>query len=183
MEYIANYKTFEDLIDNINHKDKDKRIRFKEIDSISFFIDNKKKFDLILIKQTIHLLSFTNIKVLLSLCKKSLNPEGKIFIFTLDSTENELPSFRLMKIKLTKSLQRDKKILKLITKCYPKYKKKKFIYKVKIDKKKYLKMVRDQYISTLLSLNRKEILKGIEEIKLKYKNIIQFKDKLDCFIL
>ena len=39
-----------------------------------------------------------------------------------------------MKTKLSKSLKRDKKIFKLITKLYP-YKKSKFIYKVKINKK------------------------------------------------
>jgi len=45
-------------IDLVNHKDKDKRIKFKKIDALSFFLKNKIKFDLILIKQTIHLLDF-----------------------------------------------------------------------------------------------------------------------------
>ena len=49
-----------------------------------FFFQEKSKFDLILIKQTIHLMKFGEIKKLLKILKKSLNPKGKILIFTLD---------------------------------------------------------------------------------------------------
>ena len=170
-------------IDIINHKDKDKRINFKKSDATSFFLTSKKKFDLILIKQTIHLLTFKKIKRLLFLCKKNLKHNGKIFILTLDSKKNELPTFRKMKIRLNKSLKRDNKVLKLITRLYPQRKRKNFIYKVKINKKKYLTMIENRYISILLPLSKNEILEGIEEINYKYKNYIQFRDKLDCFIL
>ena len=170
-------------IDIINHKDKDKRINFKKSDATSFFLTSKKKFDLILIKQTIHLLTFKKIKRLLFLCKKNLKHNGKIFILTLDGKRNELPTFRKMKIRLNKSLKRDNEVLKLITTLYPKRKRQKFIYKVKINKKKYLTMIENKYISILLPLSKNEILKGIEEINYKYKNYIQFRDKLDCFIL
>ncbi len=170
-------------IDIVNHKDKDKRIKFKKIDAISFFSTNKKKFDLILIKQTIHLLSFKKIKELLFLCKKNLNRNAKIFILTLDAKKNELPTFKKMKIRLNKSLDRDKRVLKLITKLYPERKNKKFIYKVDINKKKYLIMIENRYISILLPLTKREILYGIKEINHKYKNYIKFRDKLDCFIL
>jgi ubiquinone/menaquinone biosynthesis C-methylase UbiE len=171
-------------IDITNHKDKDKRIRFRKIDASSFFLKNKSKFDLILIKQTIHLLDLKEIKKLLILSKKNLSQNGRIFIFTLDPDKNELPTFKLMKKKLIKSLNRDKEILKIITKLYPCRIKKKFIYKVEIFKKKYLKMIQNRYISTLLSLSKKKLLKGVEEINLKYKNnIIRFNDKLICIII
>ena len=87
-------------IDLVNHRDKDKRIEFKKMDALSFFLSNKKKFDLILIKQTIHLLKISDIRKLISNCKKSLNPEGIILIFTLDPRKNELPSFKMMEKKL-----------------------------------------------------------------------------------
>ena len=170
-------------IDIINHKDKDKRINFKKSDATSFFLTNKKKFDLILIKQTIHLLTFKKIKRLLFLCKKNLKRDGKIFILTLDGKGNEIPTFKKMKIRLDKSLKRDNKVLKLITRIYPKLKRKKFIYKVEINKKKYIDMIKNKYISILLSLSKREILEGIEEINYKYRNYIQFRDKLECFIL
>ena len=169
-------------IDIINHKDKDKRITFKKINAISFLFKNKKKFDLIIIKQTIHLLNFKEIKKLLYLSQENLSKNGKILIFSLDPENNEIPVFNLMKSELSKSLKRDKKIFKLITKLYP-YKKSKFIYKVKIIKSRYLKMLENRYISTLLSMSNYQLQKGLNEIKHKYKNKIKFRDKLICLIL
>ena len=170
-------------IDVINHKDKDNRINFKKIDAKNFFSRNKNQFDLILIKQTIHLLDFKTIKKLLFLSKKSLTKNGKIFIFTLDTYQNELPTFKLMKTKLEKSLDRDKKILEFISNLYPKRLKKKFIYNVKILKKKYLEMIEKRYISILLSLNNQQISIGLNEINSKYKKTIRFKDRLTCIVL
>jgi ubiquinone/menaquinone biosynthesis C-methylase UbiE len=169
-------------IDITAHKDKDKRIKFKKIDASTFFLKNKYKFDLILIKQTIHLLNLKEIKKLLILSKKNLTKNGKILIFTLDTSKNELPTFKLMKTKLTKSLKRDQKILKLIIKLFP-YKKNKFIYKVNIKKKEYLKMIQSRYISTLLSLTKEELQKGMNEINYRYSNNISFFDKLICVTL
>ena len=169
-------------IDIINHKDKDKRIKFKKIGASNFFKKNRSKFNLILIKQTIHLLNLKEIRKLLILSKKNLSQGGKIIIFTLDTVKNELPTFKLMKTKLIKSLKRDKKILKLVTKLCP-HKKKKFIYKVNVIKKEYLKMVQKRYISTLLTFSKQEIQKGMNEINIKYGNNIKFNDKLICVIL
>ena len=170
-------------IDVINHKDKDNRINFKKIDAKNFFSKNKNQFDLILIKQTIHLLDLNTIKKLLFLSKKNLSKNGKIFIFTLDTYQNELPTFKLMKTKLEKSLDRDKKILEFISNLYPRRLKKKFIYKVKILKKKYLEMIEKRYISILLSLNNQQISIGLNEINSKYKKTIRFKDRLTCIVL
>ena len=147
-----------------------------------FFFDKKSNF-LILIKQTIHLLDLNTIKKLLFLSKKNLTNNGKILIFTLDTNQNELPTFKLMKKKLKKSLERDKKILEFISKLYPQRLKKKFIYKVKIIKKKYLEMIEERYISILLSLNNKQISIGLKEIDSKYKKTIRFKDRLTCIVL
>jgi len=169
-------------IDITNHKDKDKKIIFKRVNALSFFLKTKKKFDLILIKQTIHLLNFNEIKKLLYLSKKNLSKNGKILIFNLDTNNNEIPTFKLMKTELSKSLKRDKKIIKLITKLYP-YKKSKFIYKVKILREKYLEMIQKRYISTLLPMTKSQIQKGMDEIKYKYKSDIKFRDKLICLIL
>jgi ubiquinone/menaquinone biosynthesis C-methylase UbiE len=170
-------------IDIINHKDKDKRIKFRKIDASSIYFRNNEKFDLILVKQTIHLLKLNDIKRLLFILKKHLRINGRIYIFTLDANKNELPTFSLMKIKLLNSLKKDKKISNLIKKIYPDTSKKKFIFKVNIIKKNYLKMIEKRYISTLLPLTKKELLKGMEEIDFKYKNNIKFNDKLTCLIL
>ena len=170
-------------IDIINHKDRDRRINFKKKNILNFSLKKNQKFDLILIKQTIHLMKFKEIKRLLKLLKKKLNPDGKILIFTLDTEKNEIPTFKLMKLKLNESLQRDRKILKIIANLYPHRIKRKFIFDVKISKKKYLEMIRKRYISTLIPFSSKQIDQGIEEIKLRYKNTLRFKDKLICNIL
>ena len=121
-------------IDVVNHKDRDRRINFKRINVLNFSLKKSQKFDLILIKQTIHLMKLKEIKRLLKLLKKNLNPNGKILIFTLDTEKNEIPTFKLMKQKLNQSLQRDKKILKIITNLYPHRIRRKFIFNVKISK-------------------------------------------------
>ena len=170
-------------IDVVNHKDRDRRINFKRMNVLNFSLKKSQKFDLILIKQTIHLMKLKEIKRLLKLLKKNLNPNGKILIFTLDTEKNEIPTFKLMKQKLNQSLQRDKKILKIITNLYPHRIRKKFIFDVKISKKKYLEMIKNRYISTLIPFSKKQIDQGIEEIKMRYKNVLIFRDKLICIIL
>ena len=170
-------------IDIVNHKDKDKRINFKKMNILNFSLRKDQKFDLILIKQTIHLMKFIEMKKLLKFLKKSLNSKGKILIFILDTDKNEIPTFKLMKYRLNKSLKRQKKILKIITKLYPNRIKKKFIFNVKVRKNKYLDMIKNRYISTLIPLSKKQLIQGTQEIELKYKNEIRFKDKLICIIL
>ena len=170
-------------IDLVSHKDRDKRINFQKIDALSFFSTNKEKFDLILVKQTIHLIEFNKIKSLLVKMNKNLKPNGEIFILTLDPYKNEMPNFSLMKIELLKSLKRDQKILKLISKLYPKRIIKNFIYKVEITKKKYINMISERFISTLLRFNNKQIVTGIKQINQKYKKKLRFNDKLVCIII
>ncbi len=170
-------------IDIEHHKDIDKRITFKKIDALKFIKKDNKKYDLILIKQTIHFLKFTEIKKLIYSCKNKLNPDGRIVIFTLETSKNEIPTFLLMKKKLIKSLKRDKKILKFIFSFFPNKIVKKFSFKVKMRRSKYIEMVRNRYISILLSLKVNEISNGIEEIKSKFKKKLCFQDKLICIIL
>ena len=88
-----------------------------------------------------------------------------------------------MKKKLQISLNNDEKLFKLILKNKFKIISKKFNYDVQILKTKYLQMIKDRYISTLLNLNNKQILNGINEIKSNYGNLIKFKDRLVCLII
>ena len=170
-------------IDIVNHKDRDKRINFKKTNILDLSLRKSQKFDLILIKQTIHLIKLNEVKKLFKSLRKILNPKGKIAIFTLDTENNEIPTFKLMKLKLNKSLIRDKKIFKIITNLYPKRIQKKFIFNVRISKKKYLEMIKNRYISTLIPLSKKQLSQGIQEIELNYKDKLRFKDKLTCIIL
>ena len=170
-------------IDIERHRDRDRRIHFKKVNAIDFIKKNKKKFDLIMIKQTIHLFKYKEIKNLIYACKMQLNQNGKILILSLETSNNEIPTFLLMKKKLKKSLVRDKKIIKYISTLYPKNKNKRFSFKVKIPRDKYIEMIKNRYISTLLGFSLHDIFQGIKQINLKYKKILSFNDKLICLIL
>ena len=170
-------------LDIENHKDKSKKMIFKKIDALTFVSKTKITFDLILIKQTIHLLKRKQVINFLSKCKNKLKPNGKIIILSLDPKKNEIPSFSLMKKKLQISLNKDKKLFRLILKTKSKIITKNFIYDVQILKKKYLQMIKNRYISTLLNFNKKQILNGTNEIKNNYGNVLKFKDRLICLII
>ena len=120
---------------------------------------------------------------LLTICKNKLNHNGKIIILSLDPRKNEIPMFDLMKKKLKNSLKRDEKIFNLILKFSPKAIIKNFIFKVKVPKKKYLQMIENRYISTLLRFNDNQIKNGLKEINFKYKKELKFNDRLICLIL
>jgi len=169
-------------LDIENHKDFDKRITFKKTNAIKYLKNNKKKFDLILIKQTIHFFNLKDIKKISTHSYSSLNVGGIILILTLDTKNNEIPTFFLMKQKLKQSFKRDNLIWKKLLQLDIKKKTTKFNFKVNIKKNIYSKMIKQRYISTLLKFSPLQISDGIKEVDLKYKKNISFKDKLKCII-
>jgi len=169
-------------IDIENHKDFDKRITFKKTNAIKYLRNNKKKFDLILIKQTIHFFDLRDVKKILSYSNASLEVGGIIIILTLDTKDNEIPTFSLMKKKLNQSFKRDILIWKKLLQLNIKKSITKFNFKVNVKKNIYLKMIKQRYISTLLKFTSLQISNGINEINLKYKKNILFNDKLKCII-
>ena len=170
-------------LDIENHKDKSKKIIFKKIDALSYVSKTKINFDLILIKQTIHLLKKKQAIKLLSICKNKLKPNGKIIILSLDPKKNEIPTFQLMNKKLNISLKKDEKLFNLILKNQDKIIIKKFVFHVQVLKTKYLQMIKNRYISTLLNLSNKQINNGINEIQKNYGKVLKFKDRLICFVI
>ena len=166
-----------DIVKNNNVK---KNIIFKKTDAIKFLKKTADLFDLILIKQTVHFFSKRQIKLLLNLAKKKLNKNGQILIFSLKTNNSEIPCFKVMRLKLLKSLKRDKDLLKLVKKNLKKYRKRNFNFKVNLQKTKYIGMIKSRYISCLLDISESEIIKGINEIKFNYKDKIKFTDTLNC---
>ncbi len=166
-------------IDVVGNKDVKKNIIFKRVEALKY-LNRQEKYDLILIKQTIHFFSKTNLNRLLNLAKKSLNSKGKILIFSLKTKNNKIPCFKKMKKKLEKSLKRDENLFRIIKKNLKEISYSNFNFKVNISKQKYVRMIRERYISCLLNMSAKEIKYGISEIKSKYKNQIKFTDTLKC---
>ena len=166
-----------DVVKNGNIK---KNIIFKKINALKYLKKTNKKFDLILIKQTIHFFNNNEIKALLTQAKSQLNNKGQILILTLKTRNNKIPCFKKMKILLNKSLKKDKTILAIVKKNLKKSKESYFKYNVNISSKKYSKMINDRYISCLLSMNQEVLKLGIDEINNKFGNLIKFEDVLKC---
>jgi len=166
-----------DVVKNGNIK---KNIIFKKINALKYLKKTNKKFDLILIKQTIHFFNNNEIKTLLAQAKSQLNNKGQILILTLKTRNNKIPCFKKMKILLNKSLKKDETILAIIKKNLKKSKESYFKYNVNISTKKYSKMINDRYISCLLPMNQKVLKLGIDEINNKFGNLIKFEDVLKC---
>ena len=166
-----------DVVKNGNIK---KNIIFKKINALKYLKKTNKKFDLILIKQTIHFFNNNEIKTLLAQAKSQLNNKGQILILTLNTRNNKIPCFKKMKILLNKSLKKDETILEIVKKNLKKSKESYFKYNVNISSKKYSKMINDRYISCLLSMNQKILKSGIDEINNKFGRLIKFEDVLKC---
>jgi SAM-dependent methyltransferase len=167
-------------VDPVSHKDVDKLIDFRNEDAFNFFKINQIKFDLIMIKQTLHFFNKDKRKKLIKICKNNLKKNGLLIIFSLNTINNEIPCFRLMKQKLNKGLERDSRMLKSACKLLKNHQIDKFIFDVSITKNKYIKMLRQKYISCLINLTKNQINKGIKEVKDIYPNMIIFKDVLIC---
>ena len=166
-------------IDIIKNKEIKKNIVFNKIDALKYLKKNKK-FDLILVKQTIHFFSKNKLIKLLGLIKNSLNSKGLLLIFSLKIKNNEIPCFKKMQEKLDKSLKRDQILLNIIKKNLKNTKETYFDFNVNISKRKYVSMIEKRYISCLLDCSGKELDHGIDEIKSKYKDQIKFTDTLKC---
>jgi cyclopropane fatty-acyl-phospholipid synthase-like methyltransferase len=167
-------------IDPVSHKDVNKLIDFRNEDVFKFFKNNKKKFDLIMLKQTLHFFNKDKRKKLIKICKNNLKKNGVLIIFSLNTKNNEIPCFKLMKQKLNKGLKRDSRMIKSTCKILKNTKMDKFRFKVSITKKKYIQMIKKRYISCLVNLNKNQISKGIKEIKDLYPNKMLFEDILIC---
>lgn len=165
-------------IDPVIHKDIDRLIDFKSQDVFKFFKTNQNKFDLIMIKQTLHFFDKNNRTKLIKTCKKNLKKNGVLIIFSLVTENNEIPCFKLMKQKLNRSLEKDSRMLATTSKLLINYKTDIFKFKVSMTKNKYIQMLKQRYISCLVNLNKEQISKGINEIKTLSNKKITFIDKL-----
>ena len=167
-------------VDIVNHKDVDKSIDFRNNNIFNFFKNNQFKYDLIMIKQTLHLFKENERVNLIKICKNNLKKNGVLLILSLNTSKNEIPCFKLMKQKLSRGLKRDLKMLSLTRKILKNYRIDKFRFKVSVTKIKYIQMLKQKYISCLINLNKKQVNKGIKEIKNLYPKRILFEDTLIC---
>jgi len=167
-------------IDPVIHKDVDKGIDFRNEDVFKFLKTNQIKFDLIMVKQTLHFFNKDKRVKLIKICKDNLKKNGVLIIFSLVTENNEIPCFKLMKQKLNRGLERDSRMIKSTSKILKNNKIDKFKFRVSITKNKYIQMLKQRYISCLVDLSKDQIDRGINEIQDLYPNKLIFNDVLIC---
>lgn len=146
--------------------------------SINSFLDNNNiKFDVVILKQVLHLLNRNEREYFYYKVKKHLYDNAKI-VFIHMNDQTEIPQFPIMKNRLKKSLNSHQYLSEELIKNFKLLKIDNFNYDVNISSKEYLEMIRNRYISVILDLNEEEIEKGIEFIKKHYPNQLSFKDTL-----
>ena len=165
-------------IDPVAHNDVDRSIDFRNEDVFKFFKTNQNKFDLIMIKQTLHFFNKDKRLKLIKICKNNLKKNGVLIVLSLNTLNNQIPCFKLMKQKLNRGLDRDAKMIQSICKILKNNIIDKFNFKVSITKKKYIQMLKQRYISCLVNLNEDQIKKGIKEISDFHNKKVSFEDIL-----
>ena len=143
----------------------------------SFLNENNSQFDLVILKQVLHLLTLDERKKFYHDIKNHINEDANI-VFIHMNDQTEIPLFPLMENKLQQSLKRHQLLLEELTQNFNFLKVFNFNYNVKILLEEYLEMINNRYMTVLLDLSKKEIEEGIDFIKKNYPNQLVFQDTL-----
>jgi len=146
--------------------------------SINFFFqNNNSKFDLVILKQVLHLLNSNEREYFYQEIKKYLNNNGQI-VFIHMNNPTEIPQFPLMGNKLKLSIDSHHLLLEELNKNFKLLNIQNFTYSVKISLDEYLTMITNRYMTVLLDFSEEEIKEGIAFIKQNYSNHLSFNDTL-----
>jgi len=146
--------------------------------SINFFFqNNNSKFDLVILKQVLHLLNSNEREYFYQEIKKYLNNNGQI-VFIHMNNQTEIPQFPLMGNKLKLSIDSHHLLLEELNKNFKLLNIQNFTYPVKISLDEYLTMITNRYMTVLLDFSEEEIKEGIAFIKQNYSNHLSFNDTL-----
>ena len=143
----------------------------------SFLLKNNSKFDLVILKQVLHLLNSNEREYFYQEIKKHLNNNGQI-VFIHMNNQTEIPQFPLMGNKLKLSIDSHHLLLEELNKNFRLLKTQNFTYHVKISLEEYLTMITNRYMTVLLDFSEEEIKEGIAFIKQNYSNNLSFNDTL-----
>ena len=122
----------------------------------SFLNENNSRFDLVILKQVLHLLTLDERKNFYHDIKNHINQDAHI-VFILINGKLKIPLFPLMENKLQQSLKSHKLLLEELTQKFNLLKMFNFNYHVKISLEEYLEMISNRYMTVLLDLSKKEI--------------------------
>ena len=152
-------------VEPVKHEDSiSPRIEIINSSINSFLQKNNSKFDLVILKQVLHLLNSNEREYFYSELKKHLNNNEQI-VFIYMNEQTEIPQFPLMRNKLKLSIDSHDFLLAELNKNFKLLKTQNFTYHVKISLEEYLTMITNRYMTVLLDFNEKEIKEGIAFIK------------------
>lgn len=159
-----------------------KKFQILNLSIQDFLKSNTNKYDIIFLKQVIHLIPKKEREEILLKLKDILLPQGKLVILQM-SESHEIPYFPLMDQKLKQSLSQNLKIEKELNNMFTEIQKEEYDYRVNISKQDYLKMIQNKFISTLFEMTNIEIEKGCRHIENIYPDKLIFNDKLDIYFV
>ena len=148
----------------INNGMNDNQINIFDYDKDSFPII---KFDLIIIKQTIHFFPLKEIPRLIKYCQNALNNNGKLMIFSINEKRTQIPTFSKMGKKLNQSLKKDFLIKRKILKNNKYIKNQIFDFNVKIKKTKNISKKKLFFILKLINFPKPAIDNEKKKIETK----------------
>ena len=170
-------------VEPVNHTyEKNSKIKIFNLDIQNFIKQNKKKYDVVIIKQVLHLISSKERIELYKSLIKILDTSGKLIIIQMDKNFN-FPTFPMMSQILENSLNEHDKISRELNLFFKKLRYEKFSFLVNILKKDYIKMIENKFISILSNLSDFQIKKGCSHIDNKYPTNLIFEDKLNIIIV
>ena len=165
-------------IDSVDHQNEfDQELIFVNDTILNYLKNSKLKFDIIFIKQMLHLLNSHERIFLYDQLKNRLSSKGVLIILYM-SQESSLPTFPLMHSYLQKSLLIHRDIENEIHQNFNHQKIKKFTYEVKIKKEEYLQMIKNKFITVLLKMNARQVEEGMRFIDQHYDSELKFNDEL-----
>lgn len=165
-------------VEPVKHEDSiSPRIEIINSSINSFLQKNNTKFDLVILKQVLHLLNSNEREYFYSELKEHLNNNGQI-VFIHMNEQTEIPQFPSMRNKLKLSIDSHDLLLAELNKNFRLLKTQNFTYHVKISLEEYLTMITNRYMTVLLDFNEEEIKEGIAFIKQNYPNRLSFQDTL-----
>ncbi|RZO90047.1 MAG: methyltransferase domain-containing protein [alpha proteobacterium HIMB59] len=165
-------------VEPVKHKkNTNKKISIFNKSIQEFLKENTNNYNIIIMKQVLHLIPSDEREALLHELKKIIPVDGKLVIMQMNE-KFQLPCFPAMKKLLTKTLSHHQIIENELKNLFNIIQKEEYSFKVNLPRSTYIGMIEDKFISVLDYLSKEEIKEGCEYIQSRYPSNISFIDKL-----
>ncbi len=165
-------------VEPVKHKkNTNKKLNIFNSSIQEFLKNNTSNYDIIIMKQVIHLIPSGEREELLHELKKIISVDGKLVIMQMNE-KFQLPCFPAMKKLLTKTLSQHQIIENELKNLFTIIQKEEYNFNVNLPRNAYISMIEEKFISVLSYLSEEEIIEGCKYIQSQYPSNISFIDKL-----